>query len=577
MTKNRIIIGLMLSALLLMTGCSADDRLQQVEQTSDPVVVDLALSVSKKVDDVSTRMYAGNIQATDNYRGFSLLRIAPFNVQGRKISINDTPLSIEISDSRTDYKKSDIFYLYENCFLMPTTASFLVYGKAPRGGLNKASSGSLIESFPLDMSPKNIRFELESIVPHVVHSTATALANYMTSIANATGNETAWKNAPSATLRLIYMNFLNVTETDNSGDLLPGSSANIYRYTTKLQGVLESLTTLTNPTDIAIRDAVITEISKYQHSWDDFPAFIGLPDGAAVIRWNGTEFVPQISNTSLADINGIDRFAYPAELFYYANSLISTSNIDYRKDSYDNNTQWSGVLNDYEYNTGVVSQNTTSVAIKDPLQYGVARMQIRLKKTDSANIKDAAGSFVPVGAYRFPLTGVIVGGMMPVGFDFAPTTTYPAYSEADMKFIYDSQVKVNGESENDYFYINSSADATKMTNTLVLQSYDHKKIYVVLEFKNNSDIEFKGLNGVVLPGTKFYLVGVVDPSEFSTDSRTEIRDRVFTQDYITTLNMKVTGLSKAYNVVPNLLSPRLELGVEMKVNWESTTPDEILF
>ena len=78
-------------------------------------------------------------------------------------------------------------------------------------------------------------------------------------------------------------------------------------------------------------------------------------------------------------------------------------------------------------------------------------------------------------------------------------------------------------------------------------------------------------------GTKFYLVGVVDPSEFSTDSRTEIRDRVFTQDYITTLNMKVTGLSKAYNVVPNLLSPRLELGVEMKVNWDSTTPDEILF
>ena len=59
MTKSRFIIGLMLSALLLMTGCSADDRLQQEEQTTDPVVADLALSVSKKVDDVSTRMYAG--------------------------------------------------------------------------------------------------------------------------------------------------------------------------------------------------------------------------------------------------------------------------------------------------------------------------------------------------------------------------------------------------------------------------------------------------------------------------------------------------------------------------------------
>ena len=576
MTKNRIIIGLMLSALLLMTGCSADDRLQQEEQTTDPVVADLALSVSKKADDVSTRMYAGNIQATDNYRGFSLLGIAPFNVQGRKISVNDKPFSIVLSDSRNDYIKTDIFYLYEKCFLAPTTASFLVYGKAPRGDLSKASSGSLIQHFPSDMNPKDIYFSLESIVPREVNATATALANYMTSIANATGNETAWKNAPSATLRLIYMNFLNVTEVDHGGEIMPGSSANIYRYTTKLQGVLESLN-FTDATDIDIKNAIITEISKYQHSWDDFPASVGLPDGAAVIRWDGEKFVPQIANTSIADINGIDRFAYPAELFYYANSLISTSNRDNRKSSYDSKSQWSGVLGDYENTTGVVTSSTTSVAVKDPMQYGVARMQIRLLQTDYSTLKDAAGSDVSV-ASNFRLTGVIVGGQLPVGFDFTPTTKFPVYSEADMKFIYDPQVNVNGDSEQDYFYLSASSSATKMTNTLVLQSYDHKKIPVVLEFKNmNDNLEFKGVNGVVLPGTKFYVVGEVDPSVFAEDERTNIRDRVFTQDYITTLNMKVTGLSKAYNVVPNLLSPRLELGVELKVNWESTTPEEVVF
>lgn len=576
MTKSRFIIGLMLSALLLMTGCSADDRLQQEEQTTDPVVVDLALAVSKKVDDVSTRMYAGNIQATDNYRGFSLLGIAPFNVQGRKISVNDKPFSIVLSDLRNDYIKTDIFYLYDKCFLAPTTASFLVYGKAPRGNLPEASSGSLIEHFPSDMNPKDIYFSLESIVPHEVNPTATALANYMTSIANATGNETAWKNAPSATLRIIYMNFLNVTEVDHGGEIIPGSPANVYRYVTKLQGVLESLN-FTDATDIDIKNAIITEISKYQHSWDDFPASVGLPDGAIVIRWDGEKFVPQIANTSIADINGIDRFAYPAELFYYANSLISTSNRDNRKTSYDSNSQWSGVLGNYENTTGVVTSSTTSVAVKDPLQYGVARMQIRLLQTDYSTLKDAAGTNVQV-ASNFRLTGVIVGGQLPVGFDFTPTTKFPVYSEADMKFIYDSQVNVNGDSEQDYFYLSASSNATKMTNTLVLQSYDHKKIPVVLEFKNmNDNLEFKGVNGVVLPGTKFYVVGEVDPSVFANDTRTNIRDRVFTQDYITTLNMKVTGLSKAYNVVPNLLSPRLELGVELKVNWESTTPEEVVF
>ena len=110
----------------------------------------------------------------------------------------------------------------------------------------------------------------------------------------------------------------------------------------------------------------------------------------------------------------------------------------------------------------------------------------------------------------------------------------------------------------------------------MLQSYDHKKVPVALEFINNS-VDFKGLNGIVLKGTKFYLVGEIDPEQFKEDSRTEIRDRVFTQDYTTTLNIKVTGLEKAYNVVPNLLSPRLEMGIELVPKWVATTPDEVLF
>jgi hypothetical protein len=115
-----------------------------------------------------------------------------------------------------------------------------------------------------------------------------------------------------------------------------------------------------------------------------------------------------------------------------------------------------------------------------------------------------------------------------------------------------------------------------LTNTLVIQTYDNKKVPVVLEFINNSGTDFEGIGGKVYRGTKFYLAAEIDPSEFSGDPRTEIRDRVFTQDYTTTLNMKVTGLAKAYNVVPNLLSPRLELGIELVTKWVSTTPEEVI-
>ena len=281
----------------------------------------------------------------------------------------------------------------------------------------------------------------------------------------------------------------------------------------------------------------------------------------------------------LADINGIDRFAYPAELYYYGNSRINTSNIDKRKESYTDQ-DWSDVLADYEFTDGVVGDNTQAVAIKGPLQYGVARLKVKLVKTDNT-LNDAKGTAVTVGTDKFPLTGIIVGGQLPVGFDFAPTTAYPTYSEADMVYIYDSQVKTNGSSGNEYFYLSSSpdapADAPKMTNTLVLQTYDNKKIPVVLEFINNSDQDFVGLDGIVYKGTKFYLVAEVDPAEATPGAPAATQDRVFTQDYTTTLNMKVTGLAKAYNVVPNLLSPRLELGVELVTKWVSTTPEEIIF
>ena len=199
----------------------------------------------------------------------------------------------------------------------------------------------------------------------------------------------------------------------------------------------------------------------------------------------------------------------------------------------------------------------------------MAHVQIILKKTDSSTLKDAGGADIPVGDAKLPLTGVIIGGQLPVGFDFTPTTAYPFYSEADMKFIYDNQLPT--------LHLSSSADASQPINTLVLQTYDKKKVPVALELTNNSGDKFKGLGGDILNGTKFYLVGEIDPEQFKDDSRTEIRDRVFTQDYTTILNIKVTGLEKAYNVVPNLLSPRLEMGVELTPEWVATTPEEVLF
>ena len=575
MRKSSLVIVIMLSAWLLMAGCNADEGLQQ---EGKPVVVDLALTVSNATQE-TTRMAAADVQADGNYRGISMTRIVPFNVHG-KITVDDMPTWYQISNVRTDYLRTDKFYLYTGCMIMEGAASFLTYGRAPQGSLTKAANGSVIETFPLNMAPKDIRFSLEPIATPTEHPTATALANYMTSIATAKGNAIAWKDAPSNVLKTMFLNFVNQIEAVSGGNILPGSSANIYTYTQNLKSVLNGLT-LTNGDDIAIRTAIIEKIDDlYNTNWDGFPASIGLPDGAAVIRWNGTSFTPQISYTSLADINGVNRFTYPAEIYYYGNSRIATSNIDDRQEVYENenNKEWDEVLTSgYEYqDNATVTHNTRSIAIKEPMQYGVARLQVKLLPTTST-LKDAKNNSVTIMEKKsFPLTGIIVGGQMPVGFDFSPTTSYPVYSESAMMYIYDSQVKTSGTSGDEYFYL-SAYENPKMTNTLVLQSYDHKIVPIVLEFINDSDKDFVGLDGIVYRGTKFYLVAEIDPEQFKDDPRTDIRDRVFTQDFTTTLNMRVTGLSKAYNVVPNLLSPRLELGIELVSQWASTTPEEIIF
>ena len=551
--------------LFLTAGC-IDDDLQQNQ--NDDVVADLAFAVVGK-SNPSTRMTSSIVQdAGQPYRGITMRQIVPFAVSG-KVTVNDAPKRFYIVGDGEKPVDERPYYYYSKCSVMQGVNAFLSYGRAPVGTNTKAVNGSLVETFPADMNPKDIRFSLESIYP-TIHQNAEELASYMTKIAKAEGNGISWKNAPDATLKLMYVNFVYQTGASSSGEILPGSATDIKAYTQALKNNLNALT-LTNADDIAIRTAIINKIeTEYNNTWDNFPASIGLPDGAIVIRWNGEEFVPQLTYTSFADINGIDRFAYPAELYYYGNSRIKTSNIDNRRGAYTDR-EWSDVLADYEYDNASVNGNTQAVAIKDPLQYGVAHLQIALKKTGTSVLEDARGNNVPVGdtnSPNFPLTGIIVGGQLPVGFDFSPTTTYSVYSEGDMKFIYDNQLPT--------LYLSSSADATEVTNTLVLQSYDHQKVPVLLEFINNSGVDFKGLDGIVYRGTKFYLAGEVDPEEFKDDPRTEIRDRVFTQDYTTTLNMKVTGLGKAYNVVPNLLSPRLELGIELVPKWTSTTPEEVI-
>jgi hypothetical protein len=50
---------------------------------------------------------------------------------------------------------------------------------------------------------------------------------------------------------------------------------------------------------------------------------------------------------------------------------------------------------------------------------------------------------------------------------------------------------------------------------------------------------------------------------------------VFTQDYTTTMSMSVTSLAKAYTCMPDLLAPRLEIGVQVVTKWIQATTTNV--
>ena len=103
----------------------------------------------------------------------------------------------------------------------------------------------------------------------------------------------------------------------------------------------------------------------------------------------------------------------------------------------------------------------------------------------------------------------------------------------------------------------------------------------MLELENQSGKNFKGEDGIVYKETKFYLTGQVKLSEgrdkgVSASEKEDVKKRVFTQDHTTTVKMTVQTLAHAYNVMPNVLSGRLAIGVDIKLDWVGTTPTTVI-
>ena len=107
---------------------------------------------------------------------------------------------------------------------------------------------------------------------------------------------------------------------------------------------------------------------------------------------------------------------------------------------------------------------------------------------------------------------------------------------------------------------------------LALQTPADQTVHFALEFYNDSGFLIQCQQGAILPNSKFYLAGELNPGQ-ATDP--ENIKRVFSQDHKTTVNVKVENLMKAYNTVPDLHDPQLEIGIMAEMKWIPLTPQSI--
>ena len=534
--------------------------------------------------------------------------------------------------------RSNNSHLYKNVYMRRGTASMLVYGQAidanvsvdPDSVAFKRRNGVLRAHNQYSaQTPSQITFTLEPFITSAnkasLQSTVDGLLTYLNSIAGATvsqqgyaanaANQTTWtyrwstptdysnyadlKNAftyftadevgfsagsPGINQMLttlynrLYEMANNTTVGGDSYRLTyytrANTNSNTYRvrYYYVYQLARQIRTLINNSTYVTVTNANTNNATvALKDTYANFPDSYGVPVGCVAIQWNGTQFVQQTPATGSA-LAPIDSYCYPPSLWYTTNSTIKTSDDSSVTEEYKSaNVSWTDIFNQYTFSSAVV-QGSESAAIKDPLQYGVAMLEVNLNKAESPGhtqlLLDSKGNTVDVRNSNYPLTGIIIGEQKNQAFDFTPLL------EGLSSYVYDNEVTDSGTPKA-YIAGASAGLSFKPIHTLVVPTEDAQDVHVALEFQNNSGADFYGANAnKIAAGTRFYLLAILKYSQASAPAGKAL-DAVFVSDHTTKVTFSINSLAKAYNTIPELRDPQLEIGVTAKVEWIQVTPAEI--
>ena len=578
----------MLTSAIAFTGCKSNDPIGY-EGDAEVVKTEFAISLPSSVaGNGAKHMPATTVQTTPaQFQGMTSIILIPFATAdsikgadarlGKNIALTDGIAKSGTVDTRLGNNSNA--KVFTDVAIPLTTASFLFYGKSAATS-DAANAKFIVGSLIVDTAsthdnPSGFSFKLDSIITQTQYDNAMAadghggkLMAYLTSIAAATDAEagtihswyeyTSSMTGDSAAYYQMFQAYQSLEDlssfqvermlTDLYKSLKPRRESSV--LADHIMDAIES-TTYTTGAPFANDSVKLIDALK------TFPQELNIPEGAVRTQWVGST----TNAFQKGDYSGKaapTKFVYPVNLWYYANSAIKTSNTS-KKSLYDDTNTWGYITGQHADGTAVSTQ-TRSVVLVDSVQYGVARLDVQVKLASGTELADnsesAEGTATPVDVAThggLPVTAILVGGQNHVGYDFKPTA-------AGGYTIYDNVMA-------SAMIATASYSATK--HTLVLESMADTPVRIAVEMENNNGADFYGYADQLVPkGSKFYVVAELNLTA-GADKTLNTPHNVFKQDYTTTAKLNLKDLKKAYNTIPDLRTPELEIGFAVSLTWQN--------
>lgn len=593
------------SAMLLasaagMVSCSSDS----IEPTGGPgvtgqvVKTQFYINIPYKGDNgsASTRMTDVNTQNTGNnsanFLGMVNTQMYAFKGEPGTTGFATSVKAIPIGDAADASSKDEWRNVYRDIAIPVGTKNLLLYARADKKSKNNFQAGSLSNPYEstttadaTDLSALN--FALTEVNKDKDFSTEGA------DILNALNLVAKTKVTKPGTTTTI-----NWSEIDNSDlgtanerlalkerykkfiALTSGSAKSVQLLIENLKKVINGSTGVED--DKLMAKAIVnnctTALSNLENK--DFPRNLNLPDGVAKVKWNDItkafEYENVNSTVSTGNLINYTTITYPSELAYYVSSPVKVSNneITAVKDlpEYD---KWIGNTADWSSYGNAVESSTRFVALQKPVLYGVASLKSTVKCANNTLIDNAkdkgqyeSDNSITVDDTSFPITGILIGGQpKQVGWNFEAANTvttnefkYTIY-DCDMNKGTNLTAAVTGTAEPNYTLVLDNKDNSGATS--------QNKVYITIELENNAS-DFFGADGLIPKGSKFYLVGELDPyASGITQPTGETLDHVFVKDHTTIANFTIKSLKKAYNHIPDMRSSKYNVGLAVDLSWKT--------